>query len=479
MVDFSDKNLMVNYVPRTLGQAEFRHIFEPVGAISSCKLMVKRETNESLGYGFVSYVNPMHSDLAVEKLDGMMVEGKRLKVGLAKKDDTDANLYVSGLPAGTTDETMKEMFSQFGEVVQNKVLNNKGAATAYAGNDGALIGFVRFAKKADAEAAIKEMDFKSLTGGERRLTVRFALTGDKKNEKSRHDSGRSQLTSSRVRGVAHSNYPIHTGATGLQMKSMQSASLSNANPVIASALAQAGIACPHSSGHANVVTGEVYSLYVHGLPHDADESNLYELFCPFGGLLNVRPILDLQKENKPCKGFGFVNFRKYMDACHALMAMDGFCYEGKMLEVKFKDETLNHGPPPSANNMSANNNPINNMLLQNLVGQNLGGGGNNLGINGLVGANLAATLGGGNLGGANMGGNNFGGNNNNNLGGGGNPAGNNNYGGGNNNMGVANNNFNANSMGGVASNFDRGFNNDKSPGQYMNNRESRYNRDPY
>ena len=38
------------------------------------------------------------------------------QVGLAKKDDTDANLYVSGLPAGTTDETMKEMFSQFGEV---------------------------------------------------------------------------------------------------------------------------------------------------------------------------------------------------------------------------------------------------------------------------------------------------------------------------------------------------------------------------
>ena len=49
------------------------------------------------------------------------------------------------------------------------------------------------------------------------------------------------------------------------------------------------------SGHTSVVTGEVTSLYVHGLSLTCNEQTLYELFSPFGAVLNVKPVYDLNK----------------------------------------------------------------------------------------------------------------------------------------------------------------------------------------
>lgn len=97
-----------------------------------------------------------------------------------------------------------------------------------------------------------------------------------------------------------------------------------------------GLTIGDASGHASIVNGQCASLYVYGLPADANAAALYKLFCPFGGILNVRPIYDLKMDDKPCKGFAFVNFRKYEDACFALVAMNGYNYEGKQLQVSFK-----------------------------------------------------------------------------------------------------------------------------------------------
>ena len=53
--------------------------------------------------------------------------------------------------------------------------------------------------------------------------------------------------------------------------------------------------------------GKPASVYVYGLQPQHTELTLYELFSPFGGVLNVKLIRDLTKENKSCKGYGFFN----------------------------------------------------------------------------------------------------------------------------------------------------------------------------
>lgn len=352
-------NLMINYIPRSLSADEFRKIFEQIGDIQNCRLMTQKPTGESMGYGFVTYANPADADLAIEKLHGMHLHGKQLKVAFAKnKDgtdanvrrrpagpsggasgggggDSDANVYIAGLPNDTQEADLQRMFGQYGQINQSKVLPNpKG--------DGPRIAFVRFANMSDANVAINEMHGKSVDGSPKPLVVKLALKGQKDNQ------GQQGRGSDRYNPIQNNS---NNAITALQMNSnMPMKTLPPIPSQILVALAQAGISCPHSSGHSNIVTGEVYSLYVYGLPNDANETTLYELFCPFGGILNVRPIFDLQKEGKPCKGFGFVNFRKYIDACQALVAMDGFIYEQKQLRVSFKDDKNNQGPPPGTVN---------------------------------------------------------------------------------------------------------------------------------
>jgi len=361
MAEVTEKNLMINYVPRDLTQEEFRKIFEQIGDIHNCRLMIKKDTGESMGYGFVTYTDPSNADLAIEKLHGMHLHGKHLKVAFAKKADGtnsndssagsrggqsggsggsgggDGNVYIAGLPSSTEESDLLKLFSPFGGIAQSKVLPNpKG--------DGPRIAFVRFNKFSDAQDAIAEMNDKSVPGAERPLTVKMALKTDKDRQGGGQGGHRGQ---DRYNPMQNQN---SMALSAIQMKSMnnQQQPAAAIPSQILITLAQSGISCPHSSGHSNIVTGEVYSLYVYGLPPDANETTLYELFCPFGGILNVRPIFDLQKENKPCKGFGFVNFRKYVDACQALVAMDGFVYEGKSLRVSFKDDKNNMGPPQGA-----------------------------------------------------------------------------------------------------------------------------------
>jgi len=78
------------------------------------------------------------------------------------------------------------------------------------------------------------------------------------------------------------------------------------------------------------------TLYVFGLRETHSELTLYELFSPFGGILNVKLIRDLSKEDKPCKGYGFVNYTNCEDAVKAVAAMNGVTFEERNLQVSIK-----------------------------------------------------------------------------------------------------------------------------------------------
>ena len=50
--------------------------------VVSALIMKDRATGVSKGYGFVSYDNPLSANAAVQAMNGMQVDGKRLKVEL-------------------------------------------------------------------------------------------------------------------------------------------------------------------------------------------------------------------------------------------------------------------------------------------------------------------------------------------------------------------------------------------------------------
>lgn len=79
----------------------------------------------------------------------------------------DNKIFVGGLSWDTTDEGLKEFFSQVGEVVEAKIITDRMTKRSKG------FGFVTFAKEEEADKAITELDGKELDG--RNIKVAKAL----------------------------------------------------------------------------------------------------------------------------------------------------------------------------------------------------------------------------------------------------------------------------------------------------------------
>lgn len=82
----------------------------------------------------------------------------------------------------------------------------------------------------------------------------------------------------------------------------------------------------------------VTSVFVYGLVPDADETYLYRLFSPYGGLESVKVVRD--RDTGQSKGFGFVHFSRLEDAQRAILTTNGIVIgsHGKPLQVKLKTQ---------------------------------------------------------------------------------------------------------------------------------------------
>uniref|UniRef100_A0A668RWB9 RRM domain-containing protein n=1 Tax=Oreochromis aureus TaxID=47969 RepID=A0A668RWB9_OREAU len=77
--DDSKTNLIVNYLPQNMTQEEFRSLFGSIGEIESCKLVRDKITGQSLGYGFVNYIDPKDAEKAINTLNGLRLQTKTIK----------------------------------------------------------------------------------------------------------------------------------------------------------------------------------------------------------------------------------------------------------------------------------------------------------------------------------------------------------------------------------------------------------------
>jgi len=77
-------NLFIYHIPVSWGDAEVNQCFAPFGTILSATVFKDKMTQQSKGFGFISYDNPVSAQQAISAMNGMQVDGKRLKVELKK-----------------------------------------------------------------------------------------------------------------------------------------------------------------------------------------------------------------------------------------------------------------------------------------------------------------------------------------------------------------------------------------------------------
>ncbi|XP_051741338.1 ELAV-like protein 2 isoform X2 [Ctenopharyngodon idella] len=303
--DDSKTNLIINYLPLNISYYDLKSLFGRIGAIESCKIVRDKISGQSMGYGFVNYVEPQDAEKAINLLNGLRVYSKTIKVSFARPSSAsihNANLYVSGLPKTMTQMELDQLFSPYGRIITSRILVDRITGVSKG------VGFIYFDLHTEAEEAIKGLNAQKPPGCTEPITVKFARHSKQKSSQAFVFERRLMCPAQRFRLGKLFNV-LH------RVKSRFPPEAASSLP----AYADAGCC-----------------IFVDNLAPDTDENILWQLFCPFGAVITVKVIRDLCSEK--CKGFGFVTMRKYKDAVVAVTSLNGYCLGKRALQVSFKTE---------------------------------------------------------------------------------------------------------------------------------------------
>jgi RNA recognition motif-containing protein len=84
-------NIYVSNLSYAVQDDDLRGFFSEYGEVSSAKVIMDRYTNRSKGFGFVEMPDEAAALKAIEELDGGMVEGRAIKVMVAKPKEERSN----------------------------------------------------------------------------------------------------------------------------------------------------------------------------------------------------------------------------------------------------------------------------------------------------------------------------------------------------------------------------------------------------
>jgi len=209
-----------------------------------------------------------------------------------------------------TKEHLDAWFSPFGEIIDSKVLKDPKTTQSRG------VGFVRYSNQQQAQAAISSLNGVQMAENSQPIQVKFAEVMEEKLRRRKNNALLLQPTVFAQPGARYTPYVQPTVYGGGLI----------AQPMFA-------FATPTPQPQYRALTGG-HCLFVYNLPPTAGEDLMYQLFSPYGAVLNVKVIRDLA--TSLCKGYGFVNYAEFDDAQQAILHLNGIDIAGKRLQVSFK-----------------------------------------------------------------------------------------------------------------------------------------------
>mmetsp|Transcript_109283 Transcript_109283/g.309143 ORF Transcript_109283/g.309143 Transcript_109283/m.309143 type:complete len:654 (-) Transcript_109283:114-2075(-) len=317
-------NLYIAGVPKTTDDATFKQLFAPFGTIQSTKLCQGKFPEK---FGFVRYSTAEEAQTAINSLNNFEFGGKRLQVKLANEKDRSgnssgssgngpanpqyvvtntgiatlvnaeatppsSNLYIRGLPALITEETLLEVFGAYGVVKQTRVLDKSGVS-------GDSVAMVRMSTQEEATWIVNNLNGNIPQGLTNPVMVKFADPPELRAQRQNQTAGNPPPVASLA--VDPFNGPIGSASPALSWSAPVDAQSAN--------------------------------IYVAGLPETTDEATFRKLFEGFGNILSV----------KLCQGrfpekYGFVKFSAPEEGQLAINTMNNFKFGARRLQVKVANE---------------------------------------------------------------------------------------------------------------------------------------------
>ncbi|NWV79349.1 PABP4 protein, partial [Dasyornis broadbenti] len=266
-------NVFIKNLDKSIDNKALYDTFSAFGNILSCKVVC--DENGSKGYAFVHFETQDAADRAIEKMNGMLLNDRKVFVGrfksrkereaeLGAKAKEFTNVYIKNFGDDMDDERLKELFGKYGKTLSVKVMTDPtGKSKGF--------GFVSFEKHEEANKAVEEMNGKDVNG--KMLFVgRAQKKAERQAELKRRFEQLKQERLSRYQGV---------------------------------------------------------NLYIKNLDDTIDDEKLRKEFSPFGSITSAKVML----EDGRSKGFGFVCFSSPEEATKAVTEMNGRIVGSKPLYV--------------------------------------------------------------------------------------------------------------------------------------------------
>jgi len=271
------------------------------------------------------------------------------------------NLFVAELPEGIQDATVRQLFGQYGTVVDLRVLPGNAAGTAAA--------LIRFAHEEEAAWIVNNVDGNIPEGLSSPVRVRYANSRGA-GKGGGKGGGKSSAAYSPQGGMNGGCGGYHPDDVRYNPYGGGCAGGGNSDPW------SKGNSDPWSKGDkgkgggkdkgkekgikemifgfgsSGILPGgakwnnDENTVFVGGLPDDTQDVDLYCLFNAFGAIAprGVKAMLD--RDTGMCTGVGFVNFLDAMGAQSAVQSLDGQpTPAGPPLRVSIKQQKRGSAPP--------------------------------------------------------------------------------------------------------------------------------------
>lgn len=270
-------NIFIKNLDKSIDNKVMYDTFSPFGNILSCKVAQDEEGN-SRGYGFVHFESEESATNAINKVNGLLLNGKKVFVGhfvnrkerdqaIGEKSKRFTNVYIKNLTEEMDeDEKLKTYFEKFGTVISARVMvDDQGKSRGF--------GFVNFEKSIDAEKSVEELNGKELVKGKPIFVGRAQKKAERQIELKRRFE---QIKLERL----------------------------NRNRAV--------------------------NLYVKNLDDSITDEKLREEFAPYGEITSAKVMTDASGRSK---GFGFVSFAQADEATKAVSDLNNRIVSGKPLYV--------------------------------------------------------------------------------------------------------------------------------------------------
>lgn len=292
--------------------------FQQYGTVVEARVVADPDTGRSRGFGFVTFADQESAEKARQAMNGQDLDGRQIRVDVAVSRGaegpggprrrppereprggghaapTGAKLFVGGLSWDTDDESLHQAFSEFGEVVEARVVTDRSTGRSRG------FGFVTYTSAESATRARAEMNGRPLDGRAIRVDDASNRASDGPRGGGGGGGGGGRRGGGREGG--------REGGGGREPE-------------------------------AHVAAGA--KLFVGGLSWHTEDDGLLRAFERFGDVVEARVIKD--RITGKSRGYGFVSYTDPGNATKARDSMNGQVLDGRTIRVN--DAT---GPRPGA-----------------------------------------------------------------------------------------------------------------------------------